>query len=253
MSGLLMLVGCASDSGSQRELSELKAELRAQRETNQRLESRIERLEDAQAVFTARAQSKAQPAAQKPDGAVPELTVVKLKPKAEPAPKIDTRVAVVEPPPEVFSDLNTPQSGDDDQPAAASSQQSSQQTAELLDAQFNEGLESLKTGNVEGGILKLQTFAAQNPRHQKADNALYFAGVGLMGVGDPDGAARMFNLVVAGYPAGDATVDAMLKLAECRVKLNQTSDAKALYSRVVESYPGTPAATQAQQRLAALH
>lgn len=240
----MTLAGCATESASREELSQLKAELRAQRERNERLEDRVKRLEDQNAVLGAhKAQPGKTPLPVK--NTMPDLTVVKLKPKAEPAPRIDTRVDVVEPAPDFVAEISTSAATDDkDAPPP---------DPVVLDARFNDGLESLKTGNVEGGVLKLQTFASEHPQHQKADNALYFAGVGLMGLSDFDGASRTFAQVVDGYPAGDATVDAMLKLAECRVRMNQPDGAKALYSKVLESYPGTPAATQAQARLAALH
>jgi TolA-binding protein len=47
-------------------------------------------------------------------------------------------------------------------------------------------------------------------------------------------------------------LDGMLRLAECRLKLNQREDARALYTRVITQFPGTAAATQAEQRLASL-
>jgi TolA-binding protein len=42
----------------------------------------------------------------------------------------------------------------------------------------------------------------------------------------------------------------MLKLAECRMRLKQPAEARALLARLVNSFPGTPAATEAQARLA---
>jgi TolA-binding protein len=54
---------------------------------------------------------------------------------------------------------------------------------------------------------------------------------------------------VAQYPAGDAVLDSMLKLADCRVKLNRPAEARATWQKIVNSYPGTSAAAQAQARL----
>ena len=44
----------------------------------------------------------------------------------------------------------------------------------------------------------------------------------------------------------------MLKLAECRYKLNRPQDARATWEKIVAGFPGTAAATAAQQRLASL-
>jgi tol-pal system protein YbgF len=110
----------------------------------------------------------------------------------------------------------------------------------------------MKTGNVSGGIARLQKFAAENPRHPKADNALYYSGVGLMAESDFDGAANAFEKVLSAYPAGDAVMGSTLRLAECRARLKNTRAARALYTQVVNKYPGSAAASEATQRLALL-
>lgn len=234
----------------------LKAELRTMREQQARLGERIERLERSSAVSRAKpaqapapssnaATSKAQPPASAT--AVPELTVVKLKPKDDPAPPLPTKVAVVEP-------------DQDDVEAFVSASPESAEPASApapvntpaLEAEFEQGMSALRTGNVELGVTKLQAFAEQNPRHPRADNALYFAGLGRVGLNDHEGAALTFERLIETYPAGDAVLDGMLRLAECRLKLNQREDARALYTRVITQFPGTAAATQAEQRLASL-
>lgn len=240
---LALISGCAHDASA--ELSTLRGELKAEREKNARLSSRLERLEAEAAVRNAR--SKKEPV----DAATPELSVVKLKPKAAPAPKIDTSVDVVEPAEDVVEQIGNKDSEEaltfKDEDAATPALDE-----EIIEAEFDQALSAMKVGNIEGGITKLVTFANNHGRHPKADNALYFAGVGMMGQDRFDEAAKVFDQIMDSYPAGDATVDSMLKLAECRMKLNQTADAKALYARVVESYPGTPAANAAQARLSSL-
>lgn len=251
---LLAFAACATESGSSRsELTELRAEVRALRESNKRLERRMEQLEAERAVAAARSTpaparpaspAAATPAVVAPE--VPELTVVKLKPKVEPAPRIDVSIPIVEPSPELIDSLATaPEAA----PAAADAE-----PADLtgLEGQFNAGLEAVRTGNVEGGVQRLIAFAKDNPRHPKADNALYFAGLGQMGLSDYAAAARLFEQLVSSYPAGDAVVEAMLKLAECRVRLNRPKDARVLYGEVISRYPGTTAASQAEARLSAL-
>ena len=44
----------------------------------------------------------------------------------------------------------------------------------------------------------------------------------------------------------------MLKLAECRMKLNKPAEARAVYQKIVSRFPGTAAATAAQGRLTQL-
>jgi TolA-binding protein len=73
-----------------------------------------------------------------------------------------------------------------------------------------------------------------------------------MGLKDHAAAARIFVRLIDSDPAGDAVLDGMLRLAECRLRLNQKDDARALYTRILTQFPGTAAATQAEQRLASL-
>ncbi|MHB8873922.1 MAG: tetratricopeptide repeat protein [Myxococcaceae bacterium] len=239
---LFALAACATGEASRTELFELKAQLRALREDNARLSKRLDRLELMDQIGGAQKKGPAGPS--RVAAQVPQLTVVKLKPRVDPAPRVDTRVAVVEPAPAVLDELAAsaparPDRDDDDLPPDLAGGEQA----------FEAGLSALKTGNVVGGIEKLQRFAAENAKHPRADNALYYAGLGLIALNDYEDAAHSFAQLIESYPAGDAVVDGMLKLAECRVRLNQPGDAKAIYQKVLASYPGTPAASLAEAKL----
>ncbi|WP_163865593.1 tetratricopeptide repeat protein [Myxococcus eversor] len=271
---LCALCACATTSASQAEVGALQAELRALRESQTRLVDRLERLEAHAAVERARTPGSspatkqaipasvrvAAPAQDEALTMTPELSVVKLKPRFEPAPRLATQVAVVEPESEqvemFISNVpdGAPESGSggatmvttrEDDPA-------DQPDPDVLEADYEKSVSLLRTGNVEGGVQRLRRFSEENPRHPRADNALYFSGLGQMGLNEFKDAARTFERLIATYPAGDAMLDGMLRLAECRMRLNQAADARALYTRVVTQFPGTAAATQAEQRLAAL-
>ncbi len=251
------LGACATSSAANAELLELKAAVRALREDNARLEQKINKLEQQRVIAsvtpTAAAPAPAQvvapaPAAEpKASADVPALTVVKLKPKREAAPKLRTEVEVLEPSPEVLAamkKIEAEQRGEPSEPEELDPAQG--------DEIFQKGLDALKTGNVSGAIDQLQKFASAAPRHAKADNALYFSGVGMMGLNNFEDAARTFEEVASRYPAGDAVQDSMLKLAECRMKLNRPREARAVYEKIVSRFPGTVAASQAQGRLTQL-
>jgi len=231
--------GCAGDPALRAEMVELKREVRAQRENGRRLAERLDRLEASQAVLGARTRT---PETGKPAGtsAVPELAVVRLKPKSDPPPRLDTRKEVVEPPEELDDGVFAAGGGGADEDAA---------DAALGDALFEEGLQALKTGNLEGGVQKLRAFVLQYPRHVRADNALYFVGVGMQGMEDLPGAAQSFQAVLDGYPAGDAVLESLLRLADCRARLGQGAQARQIYGRIMSQYPGTAAAAQAQVAL----
>lgn len=228
--------------------------MRALRAENARLEARLNKLEQDKVLSTASRPassaakaSGALPAVSPPAGsssdALPPLTVVKLKPRKEAAPRLETEVEVAEPPETIAQALD----GDGAQaptPDAAD--------LAMADAQFERGLSMMKTGNPEAGVAQMQQFVNDWPRHPKADNALYLAGMAFLADKDFEHAHDQFARVIAQYPAGDAVIDSMLKLAECRVKLNRPREARATWEKIVNSFPGTAAATAAQARLASL-
>jgi tol-pal system protein YbgF len=249
---LALAFACAGvDPALKAELSDVRAEVKALREENARLARRVERVEVDLAVR--RAVRSAAPAHPGPSSAaeVPSLTVVKLKPKVEPPPPLSTSVPVVEPSPDVLEALAARAA--DREPAGTAADTDDDVPSEdpaLVDQEYDQGLSALRTGNVGGAVDKLKQFAHDHPRHPRADNALYFASVGLIGMGDLEGAAATLEAMLREYPAGDAVSDAMLKLAECRTRQSRARDAKSIYSEVIQRYPGTAAASQAEQKLA---
>ncbi|AEI66443.1 tetratricopeptide repeat protein [Corallococcus macrosporus] len=264
---LCALSACATTAPAEAEVAALRSELRTLRASQERLQDRVARLEAHEAVSRASASAEvpaARPVPVKVEAspaeslsATPELAVVKLKPRFEPAPRLPTAVAVVEPDDEQVELFISPVAEDAGASGgatmvAAGDDAGEEKDPDLLQAEFDKLVNMLRTGNVEGGVERLQRFAAENPRHPRADNALYFSGLGQMGLNEFKGAAVTFQRLIDSYPAGDAMLDGMLRLAECQMRLNQAADAKVLYTRVVTQFPGTAAATQAEQRLAAL-
>lgn len=228
--------------------------LRALRAENARLEARLNKLEQDKVLATA---SRPATSASKPSGAMPAvgaasgsssdalppLTVVKLKPKKEAAPRLQTEVEVAEPA-ETIAQALTAEEPEVSAPDAAD--------LAMADAQFERGMSMMKTGNPQAGVAQMQQFVNDWPRHPKADNALYLAGMAFLADKDFEPAQDQFARVIAQYPAGDAVIDSMLKLAECRLKLNRPREARATWEKIVSSFPGTAAATAAQARLASL-
>jgi TolA-binding protein len=164
---------------------------------------------------------------------------VKLKPRIDRAPPIDVRTPVQEPDADVVAVLSRATAITSDAPDATQ-----------LDGEFTQGLEALRTGNLGGGVERMQRFAEAHPKDPRADDALYLAAVGELGQDEPARAAKLLEQVIQRYPAGDVVQQAMLKLAECRVRLKQPAEARALLARVMTTFPGTPAAVEAEARLA---
>jgi TolA-binding protein len=235
-------MACASDAASKSEVRTLQGSVKQLQDENLRLLERVQALETDRAVARAGQQPQgplvtAGPST--PSGSeVPTLAVVKLKPRADRAPPIDVARSVQEPDAELVAALSRPTAVANDAPDATQ-----------LDGEFAQAQEALRTGNLGGGVERMTRFADAHPKDPRADDALYLAALGELGQDEPARAAKLLETVLQRYPAGDVVQQAMLKLAECRVRLKQTPEARALLARLVTTFPGTPAAFEAQARL----
>jgi len=239
----LCAVGCASDAASKSEVRTLQASVKQLQDENLKLLERVQALEADHAAARAGARQPLGPllaAASTASGTeMPSLAVVKLKPRA--APPIDVRTPVQEPDGELVAALSRSSTAAADAPDATQ-----------LDGEFAQAQEALRTGNLGGGVERMERFAETHPRDPRADDALYLAALGELGQDEPARAARLLETVLQRYPAGDVVQQSMLKLADCRIRLKQPAEARALLARIVTTFPGTPAATEAEARLARL-
>lgn len=81
-----------------------------------------------------------------------------------------------------------------------------------------------------------------------ADNAQYWIGESRYARGDHAGALAAFRETLARYPDGNKIADALLKSADCLAVLGDAPAARLAYQEVIRRYPGTPAATTAEER-----
>jgi TolA-binding protein len=240
-------MGCASDAASKGEVRTLQASVKQLQDENLKLLERVQALETDRAVARAGQQPlgpllAAAPSATPTGSEIPSLAVVKLKPRVDRAPPIDVRTSVQEPDGELVAALG--------RSSAAAAAASDAPDVTQVDGEFAQAQDALRTGNLGGGVEKMTRFADAHPKDPRADDALYLAALGELGQDEPARAAKLLESVLQRYPAGDVVQQAMLKLSECRMRLKQTAEARALLARLVTNFPGTPAATEAQARLA---
>jgi TolA-binding protein len=62
-------------------------------------------------------------------------------------------------------------------------------------------------------------------------------------------ALEAFKHLLEQFPQSDKAPDAMLKVGYCQLELKQTDAAKTTLKRVLAKYPGSSAASLAQERL----
>ncbi|HEY3451913.1 MAG TPA: tetratricopeptide repeat protein [Myxococcales bacterium] len=168
--------------------------------------------------------------AKAPASLVPgNLATVRLSPNSSArAPSLSTEVALREPDEaaveQMLSDPGPDTSGDE----------------------YATALKAISTGEVQRGAFGLQAFADKHPRDERAPTALLQAGVGLLTFGDPQSAVLAFDRVAQDYPLAKEAPEAMMRLADCQLKLKRDDRAKDVYARVMSRYPGTPAAKAAE-------
>ncbi len=237
-------MGCASDTASKGEVRTLQASVKQLQDENLKLLERVQALETDRAVTRAGQQPlgpllAAAPSPTPTGSEIPSLAVVKLKPRVDRAPPIDVRTSVQEPDAELVAALGRSSGPAPDAPDATQ-----------LDGEFAQAQDALRTGNLGGGVERMTRFADAHPKDPRADDALYLAALGELGQDEPARAAKLLESVLQRYPAGDVVQQAMLKLAECRMRMKQTDEARALLARLMTNFPGTPAASEAEARLA---
>ena len=85
----------------------------------------------------------------------------------------------------------------------------------------------------------------QYPRHDLADNALYWLAEGYYAQAQWLTAAQAFLRVAKDYPRGNKVPDAMLKMAYCYRRLGDDRGADDVLRQLVRLYPGTEPADKA--------
>lgn len=237
-------LGCAAGAPAwQKDVEDLRAEMRTVQRQNAEM---AKRLEAVQARLDALAAARAAPAAAAPAAVAaplvpPDLAVVRVEPpparaaprRARKAPPLATGVPIREPDPAALAGLGA-QRGDLAAEAGAA----------LEAAHRLEGLAEARA---------LEEFAGRYPRHPSADNALVDAARGRDAAGDPETACDLAARVEQEYPAGDALPEALGLLVECRARQGDAARARALAERLVKDFPDSSAARRARERLAALH
>jgi len=117
------------------------------------------------------------------------------------------------------------------------------------EAEYQAAFNLLKDGKYDEAAVALQDFQARNPQHELAPNALYWLGEAHYVRRDFPAALAAFEGMLRDYPGTRKAPDALLKSGYCQIEMKQTTAARATLGRVVQEFPDTPAAAEAQARL----
>jgi len=103
--------------------------------------------------------------------------------------------------------------------------------------------------NFSGAIVSFESFLKNNPHSDYAANALYWIGECHYTLADLPKAKEAFMKVVEQYPKSYKMPDALLKLAYTLSAMKEKEKAAVLFERIITSYPSSPAAIKARERL----
>jgi tol-pal system protein YbgF len=117
-------------------------------------------------------------------------------------------------------------------------------------ADYQSAFEFLKQARYAEARQGFAAFLAAHPGHELAENARYWLGEAHYVDRQYEPALAAFEAVVREHPQGRKLGDAMLKAGYCLYELRRDAEARQWLGRVVREQAGTPAAREAEARLA---
>lgn len=117
------------------------------------------------------------------------------------------------------------------------------------EAEYQAAFNLLKEGKYDEAAAALRAFLARNPQHELASNAAYWLGEAHYVRRDYPAALSAFEGMLRDYPGARKAPDALLKAGYCQYELKRFAPARATLTRLVQEFPGTPAAAEAATRL----
>jgi tol-pal system protein YbgF len=115
---------------------------------------------------------------------------------------------------------------------------------------YNAALVEFEQDRYPEAIRALAEFVVKYPKHEYADNAVYWMGESYFRLREFDRAAEQFERVVRDYPTGNKVPDALLRAGASYLKLSKPLEAKKMFEKVVQEYPQSVAAQRAKSSLA---
>jgi tol-pal system protein YbgF len=269
--GAMLLTGCASQQNAalQKDVAALHKELAAERQAQEDLRVRLERLESITTQPSAAPAPVVRASQAAPLEAMPVLPVVRVEPPARDrtgpdAPDVDTKVPVRdrgEPRARIIDqhvsvseapvDLNAlirKEAAQGDSLKEAAPTPSDKEG----DAAFQKATAKYNAGHYNEAAAAFRSFADRYPTHPSASDALYLAGMSEVAANRCPAAKPLFETVLEQYPATSAERRALLALGQCEADVGHDERARSIFNRVVSEHPKTPEAVQAQASLAQL-
>lgn len=118
-----------------------------------------------------------------------------------------------------------------------------------VQAAYDVAFKSLQDGNYVQASREFRSFITQYPGQSLTPNAWYWLGESYYVTTNYKVALESFQHLTTQFPQSEKLPDALLKVGYCQYELKQLDQAQATLTKVTATYPGTRAASLAQQRL----
>ena len=114
---------------------------------------------------------------------------------------------------------------------------------------YDQGLKQLRAGQYQSAIKTFDQVIKASPPSPNRPNALYWTGEAYVVLGDLKSALNAFEQVVQDSPSHQKAADAQLKIGYIYYDQKNYARARETLNKVKSQFPGTQAATLAEQRL----
>lgn len=256
----LAIPACAGNQELVRRVDVMEQNLSDLRRDQQRLAQRLDELQIQLNAILKKLES-ARPSASAPPAGGPALEIVKLRPvekTAERPPKELPLPRVLIPPvePSEVEERLTVDREAARRPVLAKEEPKSAPSPAVEDERmvslFREAFDAYRGGDFERAIPAMLSFAKKNPAHRLAPDAWYYAGKAELDLGRLEAAEKKFDAVIDKYPTSSTAASAMLLKARCSERRGNREAARGVYLQVVQNFPRSDEATEANRRLDAL-
>jgi tol-pal system protein YbgF len=116
-------------------------------------------------------------------------------------------------------------------------------------ANYQEAFGLLKKAEYDQAISAFDTFLSKYPDSQYSDNAQYWMGEAYYVTRRFDAAITEYMKLITNYPESQKVPNGLLKIGYSYFELGQTEEAKKVLEDLINKFPGTSAAQDAQDRL----
>jgi tol-pal system protein YbgF len=116
-------------------------------------------------------------------------------------------------------------------------------------AAYNGAIDLFRKGQYKEASDSLAAFVALYPNSELTPSARFYQGSSRYALKDFKGAISLLNGLVQDAPNDARAPDALLVIAGCQIELNNRAAAKSTLQRLISDYPNTQAAGTAKSRL----